>query len=91
MSERFRSHFATFAEEIPIISEIRTRGMMIGVELTIPSTPAVGKCMEKGLLINATKGTVIRLLPAVNISAEEVDEGFDIIADVLSEMASEAS
>jgi acetylornithine/succinyldiaminopimelate/putrescine aminotransferase len=91
MSERFRSHFATLAEELPIISEIRTRGMMIGVELTIPSTPAVGKCMEKGLLINATQGTVIRLLPAVNISAEEVDEGFNIIADVLREMASEAS
>jgi 4-aminobutyrate aminotransferase-like enzyme len=34
---------------------------------------------------------VIRLLPAVNISAEEVDEGFDIIADVLREMASEAN
>lgn len=91
MSERFRSHFATLAEELSIISEIRTRGMMIGVELTIPSTPAVGKCMEKGLLINATQGTVIRLLPAVNISAEEVDEGFNIIADVLREMASEAS
>lgn len=90
MSERFRSHFALLAEELSIISEIRTRGMMIGVELTIPSTPAVGKCMEKGLLINATQGTVVRLLPAVNISAEEVDEGFSIIADVLREMASEA-
>lgn len=91
MSERFRSHFATLAEELSVISEIRTRGMMIGVELTIPSTPAVSKCMEKGLLINATQGTVIRLLPAVNISAEEVDEGFSIIADVLREMAAEAS
>lgn len=91
MSERFRSHFANLAEELSVISEIRTRGMMIGVELTIPSTPAVSKCMEKGLLINATQGTVIRLLPAVNISAEEVDEGFSIIADVLREMAAEAS
>ncbi len=91
ISERFRSHFAALAEELSIISEIRTRGMMIGVELTIPSTPAVGKCMEKGLLINATQETVIRLLPAVNLSAEEADEGFGIIADVLREMASEAS
>ena len=64
---------------------------MVGVELTIPSTPAVGKCMEKGLLINATQGTVIRLLPALNISAAEVDEGFNIIADVLREMAAETA
>jgi acetylornithine/succinyldiaminopimelate/putrescine aminotransferase len=47
--------------------------------------------MKKGLLINATQETVIRLLPAVNLSAEEADEGFGIIADVLREMASEAS
>lgn len=91
MSERFRSHFETLAEELPVISEIRVRGMMIGVELTIPSGPAVKKCMERGLLINATQGTVIRLLPAVNISAEEVDEGFSVIADVLREMAVEAT
>ena len=31
--------------------------------------------MEHGLLINATQGTVIRLLPALNISDEQVDEG----------------
>lgn len=91
MSERFRDHFTALAQELPVISEIRVRGMMIGVELTIPSGPAVKKCMERGLLINATQGTVIRLLPAVNISAEEVDEGFCILADVLREMAAEAT
>ena len=89
MSDRFRQHFETLADELPIISEIRTRGMMIGVELTIPSTPAVGKCMERGVLINATQDTVVRLLPALNIDEEQVDSGFEVIADVLREMAEE--
>ena len=87
MSDRFRQHFEGLAEELPIISEIRTKGMMIGVELTIPSTPAVGKCMERGVLINATQDTVVRLLPALNINEEQVDSGFEVIADVLREMA----
>lgn len=87
MSERFRTHFEGLAAELPIISQIRTRGMMIGVDLTIPSTPAVAKCMERGVLINATQNTVVRLLPALNVSEADVDAGFEVIADVLREMA----
>jgi acetylornithine/N-succinyldiaminopimelate aminotransferase len=90
MSARFRSHFEELKSELSIIEEIRTCGMMIGVDLSIPSTQAVGKCMEKGVLINATQGTVVRLLPALNVSAEQVDEGCAVIADVIREMATEA-
>lgn len=90
MSDRFRSHFESLKTKLPIIKEVRTRGMMIGVELNIPATPAVGKCMEQGVLINATHDTVVRLLPALNITAEQVDEGYQIIAQTLEIMASEA-
>jgi acetylornithine/succinyldiaminopimelate/putrescine aminotransferase len=90
MSDRFRTHFETLKDELPIISELRIRGMMIGIDLTIPSTPAVEMCMEKGVLVNATHETVLRLLPSLNISAEQVDEGCAVISDVLHEMAEEA-
>ena len=91
MSDRFRSHFQTLQNELSIISELRICGLMIGIDLTIPATPAVGKCMQRGLLVNATQDTVLRLLPAINVEAEQVDEGCAIIADVLSEMAAEVS
>ena len=61
--------------------------MMVGVELTINGTAAVAKCMERGVLINCTHDSVIRLLPALNITAQQVDEGCTVIADVLQEMA----
>ena len=64
--------------------------MMIGIDLTIPSMPAVGKCMERGVLVNATHDTVVRLLPALNVTAEQVDEGCAVIAEVLREMADDA-
>ena len=89
MAERFRGHFAELKDELPIIKDLRVRGMMIGVELSIPATPAVGKCMDRGVLINATHDTVIRLLPPLNITPEQVDEGCTVIATVLREMASE--
>lgn len=90
MSERFRKHFEALKSKLSIIKEIRTRGMMIGVELSIPSGPAVAKCMERGVLINSTHDTVVRLLPALNITASQVDEGCQVIAESLELMAAEA-
>ena len=90
MSDRFAGHIAELAEELSIIEEVRIRGMMIGIDLAIPATPAVKKCMDRGVLVNATHDTVVRLLPAINITAEQVDEGMAVISDVLREMAAEA-
>jgi len=89
MSDRFREKFTALQEELSIIKEIRICGMMVGLDLTVPSTPAVGKCMERGVLVNATHDTVLRLLPALNVIEEQVDEGYAVIADVLSEMDQE--
>ncbi len=90
MSDRFRERFEQLQQELPIIEEIRILGMMIGLDLSIDAGPAVGKCMHKGVLVNATHETVLRLLPAINITPDSVDEGCDVIADVLREMADEA-
>ena len=90
MSERFHQFFDGLKAKLPIIKDVRTRGMMIGVELNIPATPAVAKCMDRGVLINATHDTVVRLLPALNITASQVDEGCRVIAETLELMAAEA-
>jgi len=75
----------------PIIREVRVRGMMIGVGFEHSLlAPAVGKCMERGLLINSTHDTVVRLLPPLNVASEQVEEGCEMIATVLREMAEEA-
>ncbi len=87
MSARFREHFTKLKAELKIIRELRVRGMMIGIDLSITGTPAVAKCMQRGVLVNCTHDTVIRLLPALNITAGQVDEGAAVISDVLREMA----
>lgn len=89
MSERFRSHFKAAKEELSIIKELRILGAMIGVDLTIPSGAIVGKCMEKGVLVNSTHDTVVRLLPSFNITAEQVDEGAAVIIEALRELQDE--
>ena len=90
LAEEVRAHLEILQQRLPIIREIRICGMMIGIDLSIPSTPAVEKCMERGVLINATNNTVVRLLPALNVTSEELMEGLQVIAEVLEEMANEA-
>ncbi len=83
VGERFRSRFLALKEKCPLVTEVRVKGTMIGMQLAVEGAPVVQKCLERGLLINCTHQTVIRLLPAVNIPDELIDEGCDTLADVL--------
>lgn len=83
LGERFRQQLGPLVEELPIVEELRISGLMIGMELVVDGAPIVERCLERGLLVNATNGTVIRLLPAMTLSDEQLDEGCGILADVL--------
>ncbi|MBE74614.1 MAG: aspartate aminotransferase family protein [Rhodopirellula sp.] len=84
LSEFFKSRFEELKTQCQWIREIRTAGMMVGVELDVDGTPVVQKCLERNLLINCTQGNVIRLLPAMNLSMEQAEQGCDVICEVLS-------
>jgi acetylornithine/succinyldiaminopimelate/putrescine aminotransferase len=84
IGERFKARFLALKEKCPLITEVRVKGAMIGVELNVEGTPVVQGCLEKGLLINCTHQTVLRLLPALTITDEQIEDGCDIIAEVLT-------
>ncbi len=90
LAESTRLQLEQLKQKLPIIQEVRVCGMMIGIELSIPAAPAVQRCMEKGVLINATQNTVVRLLPALNIRADELSDGLEVVCGVLQEMAEES-
>jgi predicted acetylornithine/succinylornithine family transaminase len=83
IGERFRTRLAPLVDELAIVKELRVCGLMIGLELSIDGAAPVQKCLDQGLLINSTQQTVIRLLPAMTLSDEQVDEGCEILANVL--------
>ncbi|MFT7642622.1 MAG: acetylornithine/N-succinyldiaminopimelate aminotransferase [Pirellulaceae bacterium] len=87
LGDLFKKRLTALQEELEIIRDVRVVGVMIGAELSIEGGPLVQKCLDKGLLINCTQGTVIRLLPAMNLTVEQAEEGLDILADVLREAA----
>ena len=89
LGDFFRSRFEQLQQECDIIQEVRVLGTMVGVELTVDGAPVVARCLDKKLLINCTQGNVIRLLPAMNLSLEQAEEGFAILEAELKSLAAE--
>jgi len=67
--------------ELPVIKEVRGLGLMWGMELTQEGTPMVAACRERGLLVNCTQGNVLRLLPPLVITDQELDTALAIMRD----------
>ena len=87
-AEAFRTRLLALKESCDVVRDVRVLGMMIGVELSIDGAAVVQSCLEKNLLVNCTQGRVIRLLPAMNISPDDVHEGCDKLSDAILEVAS---
>lgn len=83
LGQVFRQRLEELRAKCDLIRDVRVLGVMVGVELTVEGAPAVKAALERKLLINCTQGTVIRLLPAMNLSVQQAHEGLDILADVL--------
>ena len=55
------------------VKEVRGRGLILGMELTKEGRPVVEHCLANGVIINCTAGSVIRIVPPLIISKEEID------------------
>lgn len=84
LEAKFRTVFERVQAQRPeLVKAIRIRGVMVGVELSCDASPIVSECMKRRLLINATQGNVIRLLPALNLTDDLFEEGCAILSEVL--------
>ncbi len=79
----FLSRLEKLKEQHSQIKAVRGRGLILAVELTIPGAETVSKCMEKGMLINCTNGNVLRFVPPLIITKQDVDKAVGILDGVL--------
>ena len=70
----------------PDVKEVRGMGLMIGVEFDFETKALVQKMLENGVLANATAGNVLRLLPPLNISYEDLGNVVETIKKSLNEI-----
>lgn len=77
-------HLLRLKKKYPLIIEIRGRGFMIGVDLSVDSAPIVDDMLARGVLVNSTAKTVVRILPPLIAGTPEVDELMGVFDDVLA-------
>ena len=81
-AEKLISGFSSKLAELKGVTEIRNKGLLIGIELDRECTSLVAKALNEHLLINVTAGNVIRLIPPLTID----DEACDLLINKLSQI-----
>lgn len=76
----------TLAGKYPFVTEVRGIGLMVGMGLSIPAADIVKAGHERGVLLNVTHDTVLRFVPPLTVSKEEIDEMVKILDGILSEI-----
>ncbi len=86
--ERLRAGLEELIRRYPAVgAEVRGKGLMLGVELRAGGTEMLSRCMERGLLVNVIAERVLRLLPPLTVSDDEIDEALSVLDQVFKESA----
>jgi len=87
LGERLLAGLNHALRDCKLVTAIRGKGLMIGVELNRPCAALIHTARARGLLINVTAERVIRLLPPLNISDAEADLIIEGVAAVVRDFA----
>ena len=71
------------------VKEIRGRGLMLGIELTVPCGELLKRAADNGLLLSVTADTVIRMVPSLIMTVPEADEVVAILVPLIKQILKE--
>jgi acetylornithine/N-succinyldiaminopimelate aminotransferase len=86
LGEHVKQRLARFAKKSGAIKEVRGKGLFLGIELDpkIKAADVVAKALDRGLLINGTQNTVLRLAPPLVVTQAELDRGLETLERILA-------
>ena len=67
------------------VKDVRGRGLLLGMDLSVPAAPYVASCMEHGFLVNAIQDTMLRFVPPLIIGVEDIDRLIACLDKLLGE------
>jgi acetylornithine aminotransferase len=84
----FKDKLFELKDQYAIIEDVRGLGLLLGMKLKIDGGPVVTRCMEKGILINCIQDNILRFIPPLVISNDEIDELIECLDTILTEAVS---
>ncbi len=82
MGELLVQEFLKLKKKYPVIEEIRGLGLMRALKLSVLAAPYADEARAQGLLINATQGDVLRIMPPMTVTPKEIRQGMKILDKV---------
>ncbi|MBL4622728.1 MAG: aspartate aminotransferase family protein [Immundisolibacteraceae bacterium] len=87
--QQFRQQLTDKLQGCDAVVEVRGAGLLNGIELDRPCGELVTRALERGLLINVVAGNVIRLIPPLIITTEQLTDLADAVAQLVIEFVAE--
>ncbi len=87
LGEQLLNGFKLALSEQEYITDIRGKGLMVGIELDRPCGELVGMALERGLLINVAAGNTVRLLPPLVMSNDEAEQLVSSVTTLINDFA----
>ena len=88
MGQRLNQGLENLKSRYPIITEVRGLGLLLAIQMNAEIAPQlVARSNEEGLLLNPLRPNAIRLMPPLNVTADEVDEALEKLEVALKEVA----
>jgi len=84
--EYFKGRLEETAKERRIVNEVRGKGLLLGMELSVSGKPVVDYCMKEGMIINCTADKVLRFAPPLIVTKEDIDTLVPILDNALREL-----
>lgn len=67
------------------VADVRGRGLIVGMETTKPGAPILQSCLKQHVIVNCTVGNVIRMVPPLIVTKEEIDIVIQALDNALAE------
>lgn len=83
-SKQLEAGLRMLQEKHSYIGDVRVYGLLTGVELSIDVNKVIEACYNNHLLVLSAKGNVLRILPSLNVSSEEIEQGLAILDTVFA-------
>jgi acetylornithine/N-succinyldiaminopimelate aminotransferase len=83
----FHDSLCQLREEHGIVEDVRGVGMMLGMELSMPCASIVDEMRQKGVLVNCAADVVLRFVPPLVITREEIDTVINILDEILARIS----
>ncbi|OGP68431.1 MAG: ornithine--oxo-acid transaminase [Deltaproteobacteria bacterium RBG_16_44_11] len=83
VGDYFLSQLKKLQQKHKIIKEVRGKGLMLAAVLSIEAGDIVNKCLQKGLLINSTGGKILRFVPPLIITNQDVNSAIHILDEAM--------